>query len=93
VALGLRDLQSRLVSMAHYRLTLLDETQQRAALQLRASIRGLELPEETAVWLQRRYPRNMASLNAMLDRLDTASLTEQRRLTVPFIRQVIGDPP
>jgi DnaA family protein len=94
-ALGLRldDLKSRLAAVPHYGLQLLDEPQQRAALQLRAAMRGLELPEETAQWLQRRYPRDMASLHGLLERLDLASLTEQRRLTVPFIRQVIGDPP
>lgn len=94
-ALGMRlnDLKSRLASAPHYGLILLDDRQQRSALQLRAAMRGLELPEETAQWLQRRYPRDMASLHGLLDRLDTASLAEQRRLTVPFIRQVIGDQP
>ena len=31
-------------------------------------------------------------MQALLDRLDAASLEEQRRMTVPFIRQVTGDP-
>jgi chromosomal replication initiation ATPase DnaA len=31
----------------------------------------------------------MSSLNALLDRLDLASLEEQRRLTLPFIREVL----
>jgi len=61
-------------------------------LQTRARLRGLELPEETAVYLQRHYPRDMNSLMGLLDTLDLASLAEQRRLTVPFIRAVLSLP-
>jgi hypothetical protein len=32
----------------------------------------------------------MHRLYALLDTLDEAALVEQRRLTVPFIRQVLG---
>ncbi len=62
----------------------------RAGGQLVAA-RGLELPAETLQYLQRRFARDMASLHALLERLDAASLEAQRPLTVPFIRQVLGD--
>jgi DnaA family protein len=58
-------------------------------LQLRARLRGLELPEETWQWLQRRVPRDMRTLYELLDTLDEAALSAQRRLTVPFIREVL----
>jgi DnaA-homolog protein len=87
----LPDLRSRLAAMPHFSLRPLDESQQRAALQLRASLRGIELPDETVLYLQRRFARDMGRLHALLDRLDLASLQEQRRLTVPFIRQVLGE--
>lgn len=89
--LGLRlpDLASRLSAAVNFGLRPLDEPQQREALRLRAQLRGLELPEETALYLQRRFPRDMGSLHRVLDTLDAASLTEQRRLTVPFIRDVL----
>jgi DnaA family protein len=89
---NLPDLRSRLGAIVHIGLAPLDEAQQRAALQLRATQRGLDLPEETALYLQRHFPRDMGTLYALLDRLDVAALREQRRLTVPFIRQVIGGP-
>ncbi len=41
-------------------------------------------------WLLRRVGRDLASLTALLDRLDRASLAAQRRMTVPFLRQVLG---
>jgi DnaA family protein len=70
---------------------LLDEREQQEALQLRARLRGFELPEETSRWLQRRFPRNMRALYEILDTLDEAALVAQRRLTVPFIRSVLRD--
>ncbi|MDR2214266.1 MAG: DnaA regulatory inactivator Hda [Nevskiaceae bacterium] len=86
----LPDLRSRLDAIVHVGLAPLDESQQRAALQLRAAQRGLELPEDAAVYLQRHFPRDMGSLYGLLDRLDEAALREQRRLTTPFIREVMG---
>jgi DnaA family protein len=91
--LGLPDLASRLAAMPHYALRPLDETQQREALQLRAAQRGIELPVETLLYLQRRFARDMGSLNRLLDQLDLASLEEQRRLTLPFIRRVLDGQP
>jgi DnaA family protein len=85
----LPDLRSRLSALTHYALRPLDEAQQREALRMRARARGLDLPEETLVFLQRHFARDMARLCALLDQLDTASLAEQRRLTVPFIREVL----
>lgn len=89
---GLKDLASRLAACTVFALRPLDEAQSREALQLRARLRGVELPDETAQWLQRRFPRDMASLYAVLDTLDEASLAAQRRLTIPFIRSVLESP-
>jgi len=86
----LPDLASRCAAGQRLHLEALDETQQRAALQQRALLRGVELPEETALYLQRRLPRDLASLFAVLDELDLAALEAQRRLTVPFIRSALA---
>lgn len=91
LGLALPDLVSRLAAMPHFALRVLDETGQREALRLRAGQRGIELPDEILTYLQRRFARDMASLYALLDRLDAASLREQRRLTVPFIREVLEE--
>ena len=61
-----------------------------AALRRRAGYRGLELPEDVARYLLRRLPRDMRALCDWLDRLDTASLAAGRRLTLPFVREVIA---
>jgi len=85
----LPDLASRCAAGARLTLQALDEPGQLAALRLRAQQRGFELPDETARYLQRRLPRDMSSLFAVLDELDAAALAAQRRLTVPFIREVL----
>jgi chromosomal replication initiation ATPase DnaA len=40
----------------------------------------------------RRFPRDMSRLGRLLDQIDDASLSAQRRLTVPFVRGILGDP-
>ena len=87
---ALPDLGSRLSASTVFQLRVLDEVEQQAALQLRARLRGFELPEETSRFLQRRFPRDMHKLYELLDTLDEAALVAQRRLTVPFIREVLG---
>lgn len=91
LAFGLPDLASRCAAAFRGVLLPLDEAEQREALRHRAALRGLELPEDCALYLQRHFPRDMGSLQALLDRLDVASLSAQRRLTVPFLRDVLSD--
>ena len=89
VEFGLPDLKSRLASSAVFAVRELNDDEQVEALELRAQLRGFELPAETARYLQRRYPRDMRSLCEVLDTLDDAAFREQRRITVPFIRQIL----
>jgi len=93
VPVALPDLASRLAAMPHYALRPLDEGTQREALRLHAAQRGIELPDETLLYLQRRFARDMGSLVRLLDQLDVASLQQQRRLTPAFIREVLDARP
>ena len=85
----LADLRSRLLAAPVHHLRELDEDGQIQALEERAARRGLELSREAAAYLVHRLPRDMHSLCAVLDRLDEAALVAQRRLTVPFLREVL----
>src|SRR5665213_4487375 len=87
---ALPDLASRFAAAALLPLRPLPEAGQREALRLRAHARGLELPEETALYLQRRFRRDLPTLYHLLDTIDEAALQAQRRLTVPFIRSVLS---
>ena len=89
VAFGLADLKSRLTSSAVFAVRELNDEEQLQALELRARLRGFELPSETARYLQRRFPRDMRSLCEVLDTLDDAAFAAQRRITVPFIKEIV----
>jgi DnaA family protein len=93
VAFGLPDLKSRLTSSAVFAVRELNDEEQLEALELRARLRGFELPAETARYLQRRFPRDMRSLCEVLDTLDDAAFAAQRRITVPFIKEIIDRKP
>lgn len=90
LGLALADLASRLGAGQVYRLAGLDDAGKEAALQLRAARRGLVLESAVARYLLERLPREWTELLAVLDRLDEASLAHQRRLTIPFVREVLG---
>ena len=85
----LADLASRMSRLPVFQIRALDEQQRAAALQLRARHRGLELPDDTAAYMLKRSRRDMASLYGLLDRLDLEALRAQRRLTIPFVRDVL----
>lgn len=89
----LPDLRSRLLAAPVHQLHELAEEDRIAVLEQRAGRLGLVLPRESAAYLVHRMPRDMHSLCAALDRLDVAALAAQRRLTVPFLRQVLEGQP
>lgn len=86
---GLKDLESRFTKLPPFHIQPLADADRLKALQLRAKIRGLDLPEQTANYLLTRQQRDMASLYALLDKLDQEALKAQRRLTVPFVKTVL----
>lgn len=88
---GLPDWRSRLGQCARIALSPLDDAGRRTLLRLRAQRRGLAFDPPALDWLLARLPRDAASLGAAFDRLDRAALAAQRRLTVPFLREVFGE--
>lgn len=91
LSLTLPDLRSRLSQCTRIALDPLDEAGRREVMLARAQRRGLVLEPAALDWLFRRVERDLAGLTALLDRLDRASLAAQRKVTVPFLRQVLGD--
>jgi DnaA family protein len=93
LALVLPDLHSRLSQCTRIVLSPLDETGRREVLRQRAQRRGLIVEDAALDWLLRRVGRDLAGLTGLLDRLDRASLAAQRRVTVPFLREMLGGAP
>lgn len=86
LGIGLPDLATRLGQCVRLVLEPLDDAGRRDVLRQRAARRGLELDAPVLDYLLRRVDRDLASLTALLDRLDQASLVAQRRITIPFLR-------
>lgn len=89
LSIALADLKSRVAGSVVYHVQALDDEGKLRALQLRAKNRGLELSTATAQFLLHRHKRDMTSLFSTLAILDKASLAQQRRLTIPFIKTVL----
>ena len=62
----------------------------REVLRLRARHRGVAFDDAAIDWLLTRCSRDLSDLSAIFERLDRASLAAQRRITVPFLREVLG---
>ncbi|OMH25885.1 DnaA regulatory inactivator Hda [Motiliproteus sp. MSK22-1] len=86
----LEDLSSRLSWGLVFQIKGLDDDAKMEALRLRARGRGIELTDEVLLFILHRSPRNMGQLFAILDRLDQASLTAKRKVTIPFIKHTLG---
>lgn len=91
IGIGLPDLVSRLSACTQIALKPLAENERRDLLRMRASARGIDLDDAVIDWLFAREKRDLASLLAVLDRIDSASLAAQRRVTIPFLRQLLSE--
>ncbi len=87
--LSLPDLQSRLNSLLSLHVNSLEDGEKLTVLQSRAKARGLEITQQVGLFLLNRCSRNMAALFPILEKLDHASLVEQRKLTIPFVKSVL----
>lgn len=90
LSLELADLHSRLSWGPVVAVRTPDEATCMAILRQRAAQRGLEMPEATARYLIRRVPRELPGLLELFETLDRASLAAGRRLTVPFVREILS---
>lgn len=90
IDIELPDLRSRLATGLVYQLISMSDEHKQQALILQAQSRGLSMSEEVAQYLLRHFGRDMPALMTVLQQLDSASLQAKRKLTIPFIRQVLA---
>jgi DnaA family protein len=83
------DLRTRLAWGLVYQLKPLSDTEKAAHLRDQAARRGLRLSDEVLAYLLTRLPRDLASLNHVLEGLDRYSLATKRPLTVPLVREAL----
>ncbi len=89
LSLQLADLRSRLQLCVAFEVAENDDTAKAAIMRSRAEQRGIELKDEVMQYIMLRNSRNLHDLMAILDRLDTSSLAEQRRITIPFVKEIM----
>jgi len=87
--LSLPDLKSRLSWGLVAQVKPLTDLEKMQAIQGRAKQRGLVLQDDAVKFLFNRLSRNMSDLIESLDKLDQASIQEQRKITIPFIKAVL----
>jgi DnaA-homolog protein len=84
------DLRTRLGWGLVYQLKPLSDAEKALHLRSEALRRGLTLSEEVVRYLLNHLPRDLASLHAVLDRLDHHSLARQRAVTLALVRDALS---
>ncbi len=88
--INLPDLKSRLAWGVSHTLKTLSDNDKKKLLQQRALQQGMDLPDETVNYLMNHHSRHTGDLINALDQLERASMAAQRKLTVPFIKDVLS---
>ncbi len=87
--LQLKDLPSRLAWGAMYRLAPLDDAGKIKALSRIGERLGCAFAEDALPYLLSNYPRELAALMNTVERLAHAAQERKRRVTVPFIKEIL----
>jgi DnaA-homolog protein len=89
--LGLREhLRTRLGWGLVYQLKPLTDADKALHLRSEAQRRGLSVSDDVVRYLLNHLPRDLASLHAVLDRLDRHSLARQRAVTLALVRDALS---
>lgn len=89
ICIKMPDLKSRLSWDLIYHLRLIDEKSLAIALKTRASGRMFDLPDDVIEYLIKRVARDTHTIFGILDKLDQASLQSKRRITIPFVKELL----
>jgi DnaA family protein len=90
--LALRDdVRTRLAWGLVYQVHALSDDEKACALSAHAASRGFALSAEVVDYLMTHMPRDMRTLVAVVDALDTYALSVKKQLTVPLVRHWAAD--
>ena len=85
------DLRTRLAWGLVYELLPVGDEDKARHLKSLAEARGLQLSDDIVRYLLTRLPRDMASLQAVLEVLDRYSLMRQRALTLSLVKEALAE--
>ncbi len=87
----LADFQSRLSWGLLLQLPATGETDIGKVIRLRAGLLGIDLSKEVIAYLLVHYSRQLSAQIEILRTLDRASLSAQKKITIPLIKQALAD--
>lgn len=87
----LEDFRSRLQWGLLLQLPQSGDDELRQILRRRAQLLGIELSDEVVAYLMNHHPRDLAEQIGILRRLDGVSLSQQRRVTIPLVKQALRE--
>jgi DnaA family protein len=85
----LPDLRTRLMGGLTLKLKPLADEESVSALIYKASHMGLTITPKVGHFLLSHYASDLPSLWILLEQLDKATLSAQRKLTIPFLKQIL----
>lgn len=91
LAIQLPDLKTRMSWGLTLKLTTLTDEQQLNALIHKANDLGFEIPVNVGRFLMSHYASDMPSIWILLDKINHATLAAKRKLTIPFLKQIMND--
>ncbi len=91
IAIRLPDLKTRLNWGLTLQIPPLSDDDRITALIFKADQMGFEISPQAGRFLLTHYDRDLSSLWALLTKLDRASLAAKRKLTLPFLKQILRE--
>lgn len=88
-SMGLADLRSRLLTLPAMAMGAPDDQLFAAVLVKLFGDRQLDVGEEVVLYLVSRIERSFAVARELVGKLDAAALARRRRITVPFVREIL----
>jgi len=91
IAIQLPDLKTRLNLGLTLKLQPLSDNDKIKALIFKADKMGFQISAQVGHFLLTHYERDLPSLWVLLTKLDQASLAAKRKLTIPFLKQILSE--
>ncbi|MCK9605474.1 MAG: DnaA regulatory inactivator Hda [Methylomonas sp.] len=89
----LLDLKTRMSWGLTLKIQPLRDDQLIDALTFKAHFLGFDIPPKVGRFLLNHYVRDLPALWLLLEKIDRATLAAQRKLTIPFLKQILAEQP
>jgi len=91
LAIRLDDFRSRLQWGLMLQLPASGDDEIRKIMRRRAALLGIELSADVIAYLMTHHPRDLSAQMKILRQLDQASLSQQRKVTIPLVKTALGE--